>query len=76
MPAIRIERNAEGRLSLRMIGCCGDPAAMRREYDQAFLEQTLAAGGHVVASGPDGVEIVDCRGRTHRLGAHVTTGSA
>jgi hypothetical protein len=76
MPGFRIERNAAGRLSMRMIGCCGDPDVMRREYDQAFLEQTLAAGGHVVESGPQGVEIVDCRGRTHRLGPHVGVGSA
>ena len=55
-----------------MIGCCGDPERLRREYDQAFLEQTLAEGGRVVSSGPDGVELIDRKGRTHRLGPHVT----
>ncbi len=76
MPGFRIERTAEGRRSLRLIGCCGDPERWRREYDQVFLEQTLAEGGRVVSSGPDGVELVDARGRTHHLGAHVLAGSA
>jgi len=76
MPGFRIERSADGRRSLRLIGCCGDPERWRREYDQVFLEQTLAEGGRVVASGPEGVEIVDARGRTHHLGAHVLAGSA
>jgi hypothetical protein len=48
---------------------------MRRDYDQAFLEQTLAEGGTLVSSGPDGVELRDCRGRTHRVGAGVTVPS-
>ena len=72
MPAFRIERNERGRLSVRTIGCCGDPDRWQREYDQAFLEQTLAEGGRVVSSGPDGVELIDRKGRTHRLGPHVT----
>jgi hypothetical protein len=76
MPAFRIQRNQEGRLSVRMVGCCGDPERIRREYDQAFLHQTLADGGRVVASGPDGVELIDRRGRTHHLGAHVSVESA
>jgi hypothetical protein len=76
MPGFRIERSADGRRSLHVIGCCGDPERWRREYDQVFLEQTLAEGGRVVSSGPDGVELVDARGRTHHLGAHVLAGSA
>ena len=72
MPGFRFERDAEGRRSLRMIGCCGDPELMRRDCDQAFLEQTLAEGGTLVSSGPDGVELRDRRGRTHRLAAGVT----
>ena len=72
MPAFRIERNEQGRLSVRTIGCCGDPDRWQREYDQVFLEQTLAEGGRVVSTGPDGVELLDRRGRTHRLGPHVT----
>jgi hypothetical protein len=67
MPGIRIEQRGDGRRSLRLIGCCGDPDRMRRDYDQAFLEQTLAEGGTVVASGPEGVDLVDGRGRAHRL---------
>jgi hypothetical protein len=57
---------------VRLIGCCGDPERMRRDYDQAFLEQTLAEGGRVVSAGPDGIELVDRRGRTHRVGPGVT----
>jgi hypothetical protein len=67
MPGIRIERSKDGRRSLRLIGCCGDPDRMRRDYDQAFLEQTLAAGGRLLACGPEGVDVVDGRGRAHRL---------
>jgi hypothetical protein len=40
---------------------------MRRDYDQAFLEQALAEGGRLVAAGPEGVDLVDRRGRAHRL---------
>jgi len=72
MPAFRIERNERGRLSVRTIGCCGDPGRWQREYDQAFLKQTIDEGGRVVSTGPDGVELIDRRGRTHRLGPHVT----
>lgn len=75
MPAFRIERNDRGRLTVRSAGCCGDPDRWQREYDQAFLVQTLEEGGRVVASGPDGVELIDRRGRTHHLGAHVTVNS-
>jgi hypothetical protein len=67
MPGILIGRSDEGRRSVRLMGCCGDPVRTRREYDQAFLEQSLAEGGRLVSSGPDGVELVDHRGRTHRL---------
>jgi hypothetical protein len=49
---------------------------MRRDYDQAFLEQTLAEGGRLVSSGPDGVELLDRRGRPHRIGPGVTPPSA
>jgi len=72
MPGFRIDRDDEGRRSLRLIGCCGDPERMRRDYEQAFLEQTLAEGGTLVSSGPDGVELRDRRGRTHRVGPGVT----
>lgn len=72
MPGFRIERRRDGRRSVRLIGCCGDPDRIRREYEQAFLEQTLAEGGTLVSSGPDGVELVDRRGRTHRIGPGVT----
>ena len=76
MPGFRIERGADGRRSVRLIGCCGDPDRMRRDYDQAFLEQTLAEGGRLVSSGPDGVELVDRRGRWHRVDPAVTPPSA
>jgi hypothetical protein len=76
MPGIRVDRMTDGRRSLRLIGCCGDPERMRRDYDQAFLEQTLAEGGRLVSTGPDGVELVDRRGRSHRVGPGVTLPSA
>jgi hypothetical protein len=75
MPGFRIDRDGEGRRSLRLIGCCGDPERMRRDYDQAFLEQTLAEGGTVVSSGPGGVELRDRRGCLHRVAPGVTVPS-
>jgi hypothetical protein len=72
MPGFRIERAPDGRRSLRLIGCCGDPERIRREYEQAFLEQSLAEGGRVVSSGPDGVEVIDRKGRTHHLSVHAS----
>jgi hypothetical protein len=72
MPGIRVERSREGRRTLRLVGCCGDPDRMRRDYDRAFVEQTLAEGGRLVSCGPDGAELVDRRGRTHRVGPGVT----
>jgi hypothetical protein len=69
MPGFRIERRDDGRRSVRLIGCCGDPDRIRRDYDRAFLEQELAEGGRVVSSGPDGIELLDHRGRMHRLHA-------
>jgi hypothetical protein len=71
MPAFRIERTPGGRWRFRAAGCCVDPDRIRRDYEQAFLEQELGEGGHVVSAGPDGVEMVDHRGRRHRLGAGV-----
>ena len=71
MPAFRIERTPEGRWRFRAAGCCVDPDRIRRDYEQAFLEQELGEGGRVVSSGPDGVELVDHRGRLHRLSADV-----
>jgi hypothetical protein len=72
MPGIRIERGGDGRRSVRVTGCCGDPDRLRREYDQAFLEQSLAEGGRLVSSGPDAIELVDRGGRTHRLDPGLT----
>jgi hypothetical protein len=76
MPGFRIERTPRGRWRFRAAGCCVDPDRIRREYEQAFLEQELGEGGRVVSAGPDGVELVDHRGRTHRLsaGVHVPAG--
>jgi hypothetical protein len=75
MPGIRFERGDDGRRSVRMIGCCGDPDRMRRDYDQAFLEQSLAEGGRLVSCGPDGIELVDRHGHEHRLVPGVTAPS-
>jgi hypothetical protein len=71
MPAFRIERTAAGRWRLGAAGCCSGGDAVRRGYEQAFLEQELAEGGRVVSAGPEGVELVDHRGRVHRLDAGV-----
>jgi hypothetical protein len=59
-------------MSVRLIGCCGDPEQVRREYEEQFMRQTLEEGGRVVSSGPDGVELVDSRGRTHHVDIHVS----
>lgn len=67
MPGVKFLRGPSGRLSVRLIGCCGDPDRWRREYEDQFLRQTLEEGGRVVSSGPDGIELVDRRGRTHHL---------
>jgi hypothetical protein len=71
MPGVKFERRPDGRLSIHLIGCCGDPERWSREYEQQFLRQILDEGGRVVASGPEGVEVVDRRGRTHHLDARL-----
>jgi hypothetical protein len=71
MPGVKFERSPEGRLKIHLIGCCGDPERWSREYEQQFLRQILDEGGRVVASGPEGVEVVDRRGRTHHLDARL-----
>lgn len=76
MPAFRIQRTAEGRWRIGAAGCCSDRDAVRRGYEQAFLEQELAEGGRVVSAGPEGVELVDHRGRVHRLDAGVCVPAA
>jgi hypothetical protein len=58
-------------MSVRLIGCCGNSERWRREYEEQFLRQTLEEG-RVVSSGPDGVELVDRRGRTHHVDIHAS----
>jgi hypothetical protein len=68
MGAISIGRR-DGRWTFRSQGCCGNLAADRSMYDQAFLEQLLADGGRIVSDGDGQLEVVDRRGRTHRIQA-------
>ena len=76
MAGFLIRRTQGGRLSVRVAGCCGDPNRWRREYEQAFLHQTLADGGRLVGDGSEGVEVVDRRGRRHLLGPDVVVPAA
>jgi hypothetical protein len=69
MPGVKFKRRPDGGMSVRLIGCCGDPDRWRREYEQQFLRQTLEEGGRIVSSGPDGIDLVDRRGRTHHVDA-------
>jgi hypothetical protein len=68
MGAISIARR-DGRWTIRSQGCCGNLAADRRMYEQAFLEQLLADGGRIVSDTGDHVEVLDRRGRIHRIHA-------
>jgi hypothetical protein len=67
MPGVTFERRSDGSLSVHLVGCCGNLERWRREYDEAFLEQTLAEGGRIVSSGAEGVVVIDRRGRTHTV---------
>lgn len=66
MASISIRRH-NGRWTFRGQGCCGDTDATRRMYEQAFLEQTLADGGRIVSDAGGQIEVVDRRGRLHRV---------
>lgn len=59
-------RRRDGKFTLKVQGCCG-ASGMRREYERAFLEQLLDAGGHVTSHTPERVEITDRRGRVHSI---------
>jgi hypothetical protein len=72
MPGVKFMRGADGRRSVRLVGCCGDPDRWRREYEEQFLRQTLDEGGRVVSSGPDGVDLLDRRGRKHHVDVHLS----
>ena len=61
MPAFAIRR-VDGKLRISAAGCC-NPASYRREYERAYMEQVLAAGGRVVSRDGDVVQLVDGRGR-------------
>ncbi len=69
-------RGADGRRSVRLVGCCGDPDRWRRDYEEQFLRQTLDEGGRVVSSGPGGVDLVDRRGRRHHVDVQLSATAA
>jgi hypothetical protein len=61
MPAFAIRR-VDGKLRFRAVGCC-NPGSYRREYERAYMEQVLEAGGSVVRRDGDVVHLLDRRGR-------------
>ncbi|MDQ6773622.1 MAG: hypothetical protein M3024_11630 [Candidatus Dormibacteraeota bacterium] len=66
MPGILISRQG-GKTRARLQGCCGNLDRLNREYEQAFLDQTLREGGRIVHRDYDSIEVVDRRGKVHRL---------
>lgn len=70
MAGIEVSRR-DGRLRVRLAGCCG-VADHRREYERAFMEQVLGEGGRVVERDGEVVHLLDRRGRPHtvRLGSN------
>ena len=66
MAGILVTRDRTG-THIRVQGCCGN----RQLYERAFFEQVLREGGRITSRTDDHVEIVDRKGRTHRLRAAV-----
>jgi hypothetical protein len=42
-------------------------------YDQAFFQQVLREGGRIASRSDEEVEVIDRKGRTHRLPARACT---
>jgi len=68
MAGILVKRDQTG-THLRLQGCCGNFERDRRMYEQALFEQLLREGGRITSRSADHLEVVDRKGRTHRLGA-------
>lgn len=68
MPSLRIFRTEQGRWRVEANGCC-DARAYRREYERAFLVQTLREGGSLDGWDATRVTVRDRRGRLHTITA-------
>lgn len=68
MPSLRISRNEQGRWRVEANGCC-DARSYRREYERAFLVQTLREGGSLVDWDALQVSVRDRKGRVHTIAA-------
>ena len=66
MPSLRISRNEHGRWRIDANGCC-DARTYRREYERAFLVQTLREGGSLDGWDAHQVSVRDRKGRLHTV---------
>ena len=66
MPSLRISRTEQGRWRVQANGCC-DPHVYRREYERAFLVQTLREGGSLAGWDAKQVSVRDRKGRLHTV---------
>ena len=68
MPSLRIWRDRSGHWKFEANGCC-DARSYRREYERAFLVQTLREGGRLADWDALSVTVLDRRGRSHTVAA-------
>jgi hypothetical protein len=68
MAGFLLKRNDEGKLSLKMQGCCGNSAHWQSEFDRAFTEQVLLDGGRVESQSDCELVLIDRKGRRHTVG--------
>ncbi|MGH2975025.1 MAG: hypothetical protein ACRDLL_09190 [Solirubrobacterales bacterium] len=69
-------RRRDGRRSLRAQGCCGNLRLWELEYECAFVDQTLRAGGSIERLADGGVLLIDRRGRCHAVSAAAAKSTA
>ena len=67
-------RREHGHWTLRAQGCCGNLQALEREYERAFVEQILRAGGSIAELGLDEATLVDRKGKHHSVSAAACAG--
>ncbi len=71
----RIEvRRQNGRWSLLAQGCCGNLRLWELEYERAFVEQVLRAGGTLERLADGSAVLVDRRGRHRAVSAAAAAG--
>ena len=67
MAGFVLKRDEQGRMSLRVQGCCGNFELWQSEYDRAFAEQVLRDGGRVESQTEHELVLIDRRGRRHNV---------